>query len=78
METLPPNNTQRWVLRRKAQVVDAIRKGLLSPQEARKRYSLSEEELQSWFTLIDTFGPKGLRTTQTQRYRNERLSNSQV
>jgi hypothetical protein len=31
---LPPANTQRWVIRRKAEVVAAVRGGLLSFEEA--------------------------------------------
>jgi hypothetical protein len=35
---LPPENTQRWVIRRKAEVVAAVRGGLLSLDEACERY----------------------------------------
>ena len=31
---LPPRNTRRWVIRRKAEVVAAVRGGLLSLEEA--------------------------------------------
>jgi len=31
---LPPTNTRRWVIRRKAEVVAAVRGGLLSLEEA--------------------------------------------
>jgi len=31
---LPPQNTKRWVIRRKAEVVAAVRGGLLSLEEA--------------------------------------------
>ena len=34
---LPPEGTQRWVIRRKAEVVAAVRGGLLSLEEACKR-----------------------------------------
>ena len=34
---LPPPNTKRWVIRRKAEVVAAVRGGLLSLDEACKR-----------------------------------------
>jgi hypothetical protein len=35
---LPPSNTRRWVIRRKAEVVAAVRGGLLSLDEACQRY----------------------------------------
>jgi hypothetical protein len=38
---LPPPGTKRWVPRRKAEVVAAVRGGLLSLQEACSRYSLT-------------------------------------
>ena len=48
MANLPPPDTKRWVVRRKAQVVAAIRGGLLSIDEACDRYKLSTEELLTW------------------------------
>ena len=41
---LPPPNTKRWVIRRKAEVVAAVRGGLLSLDEACRRYTLTVEE----------------------------------
>jgi len=38
---LPPADTKRWVVRRKAEVVAALRGGLLSLEEACSRYALS-------------------------------------
>ncbi|MDD4615697.1 MAG: DUF1153 domain-containing protein [Alphaproteobacteria bacterium] len=66
---LPPPNTQRWVVRRKAQVVAAIRGGVLSFEDACTRYNLSEEELRSWMSLLDSHGVRGLRATRMQEYR---------
>ncbi len=40
---LPPPNTQRWVIRRKAEVVAAVRGGLLSLDDACGRYRLTTE-----------------------------------
>ena len=68
-EDLPPPGIRRWVTRRKAQVVAAVRGGLLSKNEACERYALSEEELAGWSRLYDEFGTKGLRTTSLQQYR---------
>jgi hypothetical protein len=42
---LPAPGTKRWVIRRKAIVVAAIRGGLLTLEEARSRYALTVEEL---------------------------------
>lgn len=66
---LPPTNTTRWVMRRKAEVVAAVRGGLLSVADACERYNLSEEEFSSWQKLIEKHGIRGLRTTRLQQYR---------
>lgn len=66
---LPPPNTQRWVIRRKAEVVAAVRGGLLSLDEACTRYSLTNEEFLGWQQSIDRYGLAGLRTTRIQQYR---------
>jgi Protein of unknown function (DUF1153) len=65
---LPAPDTKRWVIRRKAEVVAAVRGGLLSLEEARRRYKLSTHELLSWQYRIDRYGFAGLRTTRTQHY----------
>jgi Protein of unknown function (DUF1153) len=44
---LPPPSTRRWVIRRKAEVVAAVRGGLLSLEEACQRYTLTVEEFLS-------------------------------
>jgi len=44
---LPPTSTRRWVIRRKAEVVAAVRGGLLSLEEACDRYTLTVEEFLS-------------------------------
>jgi hypothetical protein len=66
---LPPRETKRWVIRRKAEVVAAVRGGLISLDEACKRYTLSVEEFMSWQRAIDRHGLAGLRTTRVQHYR---------
>jgi Protein of unknown function (DUF1153) len=65
---LPPPDTKRWVIRRKAEVVAAVRGGLLSFEEANRRYKLSTQELLSWQYCIDQYGFAGLRTTRIQYY----------
>ena len=69
VDDLPPPGTRRWVIRRKAEVVAAVRGGLLTLEEACQRYSLSSEEFLSWQRLIDRHGVRGLRTTRLQEYR---------
>ena len=66
---LPPPSTRRWVIRRKAEVVAAVRGGLLSLEEACQRYTLTTEEFLSWQQSIDQHGLAGLRTTRIQHYR---------
>ena len=44
IESLPPASTTRWVVRRKAEVVAAVRAGLITLEEACQRYTLSAEE----------------------------------
>jgi hypothetical protein len=67
---LPPPSTKRWVIRRKAVVVAAVRGGLLSLDEACRRYTLSVEEFLSWQRAIESHGLPGLRTTRIQLYRD--------
>lgn len=66
---LPPPNTKRWVIRRKAEVVSAVRGGVISLDEACRRYTLSIEEFLSWQRLIESHGLAGLRVTRLQDYR---------
>ncbi|MFT6461354.1 MAG: hypothetical protein ACJA0Y_000850, partial [Maricaulis maris] len=66
---LPNPSTQRWVVRRKAEVVAAVRGGLLTLEQACQRYSLTVEEFLGWQRSIDRHGLAGLRTTRIQQYR---------
>ncbi len=66
---LPDSNTRRWVIRRKAIVVAAVRGGLLSLEEACSRYRLTMDEYLNWQQSIDSHGLAGLRTTKIQNYR---------
>ena len=65
---LPAPETKRWVIRRKAIVVAAIRGGLLTLEEARNRYALTVDELLDWQYSIDRHGFAGLRITHIQKY----------
>ena len=66
---LPKPDTVRWVIRRKAEVVAAVRGGLLTLEDACARYGLSGEEFLSWQRSIESHGIPGLRTTRIQQYR---------
>ncbi|AXB77085.1 MULTISPECIES: DUF1153 domain-containing protein [unclassified Novosphingobium] len=68
-DTLPPANTSRWVVRRKAEVVSAVNGGLLTIAEACERYGLTLEELASWQRSVEREGMAGLRATRVQHYR---------
>lgn len=69
LKDLPPPGTRRWVMRRKAEVVAAVRNGLLSLEEACDRYTLSVEEFLNWQELIDRHGVRALRATRVKDYR---------
>ena len=66
---LPAPDTKRWHVHRKAQVVYAVRSGLVSVDDACRRYKLSAEEFASWQQLIEAHGLPGLRVTYGKRYR---------
>jgi hypothetical protein len=67
---LPARDTKRWVPRRKAEVVAAVRGGLLTLDEACERYALTVEEFLSWQRAITRHGLSGLRATHAQDYRD--------
>lgn len=69
LDDLPPPETKRWVARRKAEVVAAVRAQLLTLEEACKRYNLSTEEFVGWEAAIDKHGLGGLRVTRIQDFR---------
>lgn len=67
VEDLPATNTTRWVPRRKAQLVSAIKGDLISFDEASTRYRLSLEELTEWMRWESRFGLNGLRAMKLQQ-----------
>lgn len=71
-ELLPPPNTERWVVRRKAAVVVAVRGGGMTIEDACRVYQLSEEEFLSWVRAFEIHGLAGLRATRIQQYRASR------
>ena len=78
LKDLPPPDTKRWVTRRKAELVAAVRGGLISLEEACERYRLSVEEFQSWQNSLDTHGVRGLRATKLQHYRKTPAHNDHL
>lgn len=66
---IPSPQTVRWCARRKALVVDAIIKGMLTLDDAMAMYSLSADELGNWLELYKEHGIRGLRLTRCQDYR---------
>lgn len=70
IDSLPPPETTRWVVRRKAEVVAAVNGGLLSVDEVCERYRLTVEEFAGWQRAIDRSGMPGLRVTRIQHYRS--------
>jgi len=67
---LPPRDTRRWVASRKAAVVRAVRHGLVTLDEAKDRYGLSEEEFESWSNAVSEHGEEALKATALQKYRH--------
>jgi len=70
LESLPPPNANRWIIRRKAEVVAAVNGGLLTIDEACDRYNLTVEEFVSWQRAIERSGMRGLRVRHIQHYRS--------
>ncbi len=63
MANLPPKNLNRWVARRKAEVVIAVHGGLLSLAQACERYGISSEEFLAWERDYASEGLEGLRAS---------------
>jgi transposase-like protein len=72
IEQLPHPSTKRWVARRKAAVVAAVRSGGFTLEEACRVYQLSKEEFLSWDRAFELHGLAGLRVTRIQQYRESR------
>src|ERR1700722_2816957 len=60
---------ERWVPRRKAMVIDALRREEMTIEEVCRLYSLSQDELASWISAFGRHGVPGLRATRVQLYR---------
>ena len=66
---LPPKNPRRWVASRKAAVVAAVSGGMITIEEACRRYHMSEEEFVAWQRAFENRGILGLRAGYVQKYR---------
>jgi Protein of unknown function (DUF1153) len=64
-----PRARQRWTVRRKATVVEAVRGGWVPIDEACVLYNISIDEFIAWERDLDRYGVHGLRTTRYQIYR---------
>ena len=67
---LPPPDTKRWVTRRKAMIIKAVRSGAVNLEEVCRTYELSLDQFIAWERAIDTHGIPGLRVTRLQIYRD--------
>jgi hypothetical protein len=65
-----PSLGQRWTVRRKAAVIEAVRGGWVPIEEIIQLYNLSVDEFLAWERDIDRFGLHGLRSTRFQIYRD--------
>ena len=71
---LPPPGAMRWTAWQKVAVIRAVRNGLITANEVRARYLLSEEEFATWQTDFDRGGLFGL---QQKSLRQRRRGNRQ-
>ena len=68
IQPLPELNC-RWTATRKAQLVMAVKNGLLTEKDLKEKYAMSSDEFLSMEKSINMFGVHGLRTTLIQEYR---------
>ena len=66
---LPKPGTRRWVASRKAAVVRGMLYGLITQDEALKKYDVSKEEFQEWLYAVAEHGEAALKATAVQKYR---------
>jgi len=65
-----PKPRQRWTVRRKAAVIEAVHGGWIPIEEVCELYSISVEEFLAWERDLDRYGVPGLRATRYQIYRD--------
>ena len=69
LNELPPPDTKRWVISRKATVVAAVQNGAITLDDVCRLYDISVEEFFIWQEMIEKHGVRGLRVTRLQDYR---------
>lgn len=67
-----PDADTRWVASRKQTVVLAVLHGLISRDDALKRYGLSDDEFSSWCRASTAHGKVALTVTALQKHRKPR------
>jgi Protein of unknown function (DUF1153) len=65
-----PSSGERWTVRRKAAVIEAVRGGWMPIEEACLVYNISVDEFLAWERDLDRHGVPGLRSTRYQIYRD--------
>jgi hypothetical protein len=65
-----PSVRERWTVRRKAAVIEAVHEGCAALGEVCRLYNLSIKEFVAWERDLDRHGVPGLRTTRYQIYRD--------
>ena len=65
-----PTPSERWTVRRKAEVIAAVRGGWVAIEEAGRLYQLSVDEFVAWERDLNRHGVPGLRVTRYQIYRD--------
>ncbi|ABL72163.1 MULTISPECIES: CtrA inhibitor SciP [Paracoccus] len=73
-----PEPQTRWVASRKAAVVDAVHHGLLTRDEAIRRYGLTEEEFDAWASAFRRHGRNALKITQLQKFRQPEIETNLI
>jgi len=69
LKELPPIDTKRWVISRKAAVVTAVKNGAITLDDVCWLYDISVEEFLAWQEMIEKYGVRGLRVTKLQDIR---------
>ncbi|EAP76200.1 hypothetical protein ISM_15080 [Roseovarius nubinhibens ISM] len=67
---LPDPRTRRWVASRKLSVVRGVLYGLITQEEALRRYGLSEEEFREWVRAVSLHGEAALKVTALKTFRD--------
>lgn len=69
LRELPPPDTKRWVIRRKAAVVAAVKNGAITLDDVCWLYDISVEEFLTWRETIEKHGVRGLHVTKLREFR---------